>query len=171
MVKKIALFICLAAMLSFVFVACENMGSDDGSDDDFSVDDFLSSERGISVGAPGGAVANLATYLVDGIDVATDLPYTVDFTISNNGGIEIGFWGINDISDMDSVSYHDGKATISYTDDSSSFSILPDESYPFSVTLDDTAVAASTYQIEIGISNKNDVTPNPYTFKVRFVTN
>lgn len=170
MKTKLFLSISLAVILVFLFAACDIGGSGDDSDN-LTADDFLNAERGISISTPGGAVPTGGTYLVSNIDAATELPYQVDFTINNNGEIEINFWGINDITDMDSVSYHDGKVTVSYADDTGTFSISPDGSYPFSVTLDDTAAPTSTYQIEIGISNKNDVTPNPYIMKVRFETN
>jgi hypothetical protein len=143
-------------VLSFALVSC--------------LPEFFTQERGINVSSVGGSIGCESTLTTSNISVASGLPYVLNLTIENSGQIPIGFWGIYDISDQDSPSWHGGRVTVDYADKTSSFALDPGETYPFTLTLDNLAVASTAYEIEVGIPNKNDVTPNPFTFRVRFVT-
>jgi hypothetical protein len=141
-------------VLSFAFVSCQ----------------LSTQERGISISSIGGSIPCETTLTIQNISVATALPYVLNLTIRNSGQIPMGFWGIHDISNQDSPSWHGGRVAVDYADKTSSFALDPDKTYPFTLTLDNLAAASKTYEIEVGIANKNDITPNPFTFKVRFVT-
>lgn len=158
-------FLLSICVLAFAILACDNMDDSDDSDND-----CFSSQCGVTVDRDGGYVHYGMTIPIE-VNVSTDLPYTYNMTVNNWSNFEMGFFGVYDVTDMDSVYYHDGKISIGYADISSSFALDPDQSYPFTITLDNTAVANTVYRIDVGIMNKNGVTPNPYVFTVRFITN
>lgn len=123
-------------------------------------------ERGTSIGAEGGMVGYEETY-----EVVPDLTvgyaaHVIDMTVENVGQTRIGYFGITDVTDMDSPNWHKGYLSISYADQTTSFSLGSGESYPFTITMG-VGAPAGTYQMEVGVLNKNDITPNPYIFRVR----
>jgi hypothetical protein len=92
--------------------------------------------------------------------------YVINMSVKNVGQTHIGYHGIGDITDMDSPSWHKGYLFISYANEGTSFDLDPGASYPFTITMG-VGAPAGTYQMEVSILNKNDITPNPYVFKVR----
>jgi hypothetical protein len=103
----------------------------------------------------------------------------VSFTMRNWGAIPINFWGIYDITDRGHVWWHNGAITI--TGSQSAFSLKSGESQPFSVRIDCSVASGSLcdaaqgdngeHQVEIGINNKDGLTPNPFIFRVLFDVN
>ena len=96
----------------------------------------------------------------------------MNLNVINAGDVLIGYWGIYDITPFDSAHYVNGAMTIDYADKTGSFAIATRLKYPFTITLADNATAGitiasgNTYEMEVGISNKYGISPNPFTFWV-----
>ena len=103
------------------------------------------------------------------IDVAIgDLPYTENFALRVDGGEgPVSVRSLNDVSDFDDPSFHQGKMVISHANSTGSFEITAGADYGFNITLDNTATAGSSYEIAVGIQNNDGIMPNPYVFYFR----
>ena len=94
----------------------------------------------------------------------------MNFSVINASDVKIGYWGIYDITPADSARYVNGAMTIDYADKTGSFALASRLSYPFTIKLDNdatrgiTIASGNTYEIEVGISNKYGISPNPFTF-------
>jgi len=113
----------------------------------------------------GGEIGYGATH--DTAVAVADLPLAAAFSLTVEGDGPISIRAINDITDFDDPSYHQGKMTIAHANSGRSFEIIEGTEYGFTVTLDATATSGSTYEIEVAIENNDSIMPNPYIFRYR----
>lgn len=138
-----------------------------GDDDDDAFDDWLGKEKGIIIEQGGNSLTYGETYIFPAVGVGDDVTVTVDFTMRNWGQIPISFWGIYDITDRSHLWWHEGAITVD-DKEAGAFRLAPEEAQDFSVSFDSTGLGVRDYQIEIGINNKDGLTPNPFVFRVLF---
>jgi hypothetical protein len=152
-----------------LFVSCDEIF---GPQRDDEADDFLRAERGSSVSLPehGALAAGERVILA----YSTAPPGAKDigpglqkrFVLQNAGNVRIDYWGISLVV----TPYEDQEMlSITHAFDGSSFSLNPGEEMDFYLVAADpftTVSTAGVMELTISISNKFDVTPNPYVFYV-----
>lgn len=160
-----------AIVLIVAVTGCTDIFS--GTQDDTSSSGSYNSQGSTLVSSSGGFVEYGGT--LDTQITLSEVPYTTDLNVEITGDERIGYWGIYDMTDHDDLSWHQGNMSISYADVTSSFDVGPSEKYPFTVTLQDitgnAVTANTTYEIEVGVLNKDGLVPNPYMFRVRVTVN